>query len=104
VISHFVMISSKDLPPLGDWVKAWAKRYGHTGAMKQELLRNAWERTVGPSLASRTQAFRWDGGGIVWVRMMDAASQQEVHLRQREWLDALRSGEECAHLQEIRTY
>ena len=36
--------------------------------------------------------------------MSDAASQQEVHLRQREWLDALRGGEERAHLTEIRTY
>ncbi|MCE2841174.1 MAG: DUF721 domain-containing protein [Bacteroidetes bacterium] len=98
------MNSPKDLPPLGDWVKAWAKRYGHTGAMQQELLRNTWEQIVGPALASRTHALRWDGGSIVWVRMGDAASQQEVHLRQREWLDALRVGEERAHLKEIRTY
>ncbi len=89
---------------MGDWVKAWAKRYGHTGAMQQELLRNTWEQIVGPALASRTHALRWDGGNIVWVRMSDAASQQEVHLRQREWLDALRVGDERAHLKEIRTY
>ena len=98
------MNSSKDLPPLGDWVKAWAKHFGHTGNLQQELLWNAWEQAVGPVLASRTQTLRWDGGSIVWVRMSDAIAQHEVHLRQREWLFALRGGDGREHLTEIRTY
>jgi len=96
--------STHELSPLGAWVKAWAKHYGHTGSLRQELLRNAWEQTVGSLLASRTQVFQWDGGPIVWVRMSDAAAQQEVHLRQREWMEILRQGEGCGHLLEIRTF
>lgn len=96
--------STQELSPLGAWVQAWAKHYGHTGGLQQELLRNAWEQTVGPLLASRTLAFHWDGGPIIRVRMSDAAAQQEVHLRQREWIESLRCGEGRGHLLEIRTF
>ena len=48
MILHFVMNSPKDLPPLGDWVKAWAKRYGHTDAMQQEFYEMPGNELLAP--------------------------------------------------------
>jgi hypothetical protein len=87
-----------------EWIQAWAGYFGHKKPLQEELIRLAWERCVGPLMASQTMALKWDGGDVVYVRLASSAASQELRLKEQEWLKAMATELKEIQIKEIRTF
>lgn len=86
---------------VGDVLPALLKRLGLEQRFREQAVIGLWPEVVGPDLADRTTATRFDRG-VLYVHVDHGAWMQELHFIEKDLVRRLRAAAPGVDLNRIR--